>query len=124
MRRLAVALLVVLALGAAAAAPAWAGPTGQDVLADCNSHGTLTGHYSTADLQAALAAMPAQTKEYTDCYDLVQRTLLAELGQLHGSGGSGSGGSLLPTWLIVVVALLVVGGAGFGAVALRRRQGS
>jgi len=122
MRRSISILLALGALGLVAAPLAAAAPSGQDALADCNSHGTLTRHYSTVDLKAALAAMPAQTKEYTDCYDVIQRALLADLGRLHAGGSGGSGGSLLPTWLIVVVAVLVVSAAALGGVALRRRR--
>jgi hypothetical protein len=90
-------------------------------VADCNTHAELTHHYSIAELRGALATMPADIKEYTNCSDVIQRALLAELGGLRGSGGAGSGGgSFLPTPLIVVLALLVVAGAGFGVYAWRR----
>jgi len=58
-----------------------------------------------------------------NCGDVIQRALLAQLGALRGHGGSGQGGgSFLPTPLIVVLALLVVGGTGFGVYAWRRRR--
>src|SRR5947209_14146160 len=83
-------------------------------VADCNAHAALTHQYSVQQLRNALATMPADVKEYTNCSDVIQRALLAQLGALHGSGGSGTGGgSFLPTPLIVVLGLLVVGGAGF-----------
>jgi hypothetical protein len=91
-------------------------------IADCNAHAQLTRHYSVAQLRNALETMPADIKEYTNCGDVIQRALLAELGQLHGNGGSGQGGgSFLPTWLIVVFALLILGGGGFGVYAWRHR---
>ena len=66
--------------------------------------------------------MPVDVKEYTNCADVIQQALLAEVGVLHGNGGSGQGGgSFLPTWLIVVLALLLVGGVGFGVYAWRQR---
>ena len=92
-------------------------------VADCNAHATLTRQYSVQQLRNALATMPADIKEYTNCPDVIQRALLARLGTLHGSGGSGEGGgSFLPTRLIVVLALLLVGGAGFALYAWRQRR--
>lgn len=122
MRTITLALLAALACTLALAGPALGAGTAAQALADCNAHDRLTQHYPTAVLRTALSTMPAEVKEYTDCYDVIQRQLLSQEGQLKGSGSGGSGGSLLPTWVIVVVAILVVGGAGFGALALRRRQ--
>jgi ABC-type dipeptide/oligopeptide/nickel transport system permease component len=123
MRRLTIVLLaatVALALAAGTASGAAPNPT-----ADCNANSRLTQHYTPTQLREALATMPADTKEYTNCYDVIQRALVGELGQSPTSGGrqsgSSSGDSLLPTPVIVVLALLVVAGAAFGIVALRRR---
>ena len=91
-------------------------------VADCDAHARLTHKYSVAQLRSALATMPADVKEYTNCGDVIQQALLAELGSLHGRGGPGQGGgSFLPTPLIVVLGLLVVGGVAFAAFATRRR---
>lgn len=108
-------LALVLAPGASAAI--------SPVVADCNSHATLTRSYSVAELRAALAGMPADVKEYTNCYDLIQRALLTKVGSVHAAGGSkgGSGGSILPVWLIVLLAVLLLGGGG-AALAASRRQ--
>ena len=111
-----VAALVCMTASASAAAP---NPT-----ADCNANGRLTAHYTAAALRQALATMPADTKEYTDCYDVIQRTLLADLGQLKGSGSGGSGGSFLPTPVLIILLVLVLAWAGFATVALRRRAGT
>jgi hypothetical protein len=113
-------VLAVLVLAAAAADPALAAsgsPT-----ADCNANGRLSQHYTPTQLRQALATMPADIKEYTNCFDLIQRTLLSELGQIHGSGSGGGGGSLLPTPVLIVLVLLLLSAAGLGALALRRRQ--
>lgn len=111
-----VACLFALVLGAPGAGAAAANPT-----ADCNANSRLTQHYTPAQLRQALATMPADTKEYTDCYDVIQRTLLSELGQLKGSGSGGSGGSFLPTPVLIVLIVILLGGAGAATVALRRR---
>jgi len=127
MRRVTVILAAVCALGGClASAPAALG-SGAQVIADCNSHGNLTRHYTVAELRNALATMSADVKEYTDCYDVIQRALLAGLAALHGGGGDGpgqgSGGSFLPTPLLVLLVLLALAAATLGAVAVRRRAG-
>jgi hypothetical protein len=125
MRKAAVLLAVALPLAALAGSPAAASAAGLSApVSDCNTHARLTHQYTVAQLRNALAAMPADVKEYTNCGDVIQRQLLAQLGELrgHGSSGTGSGGgSFLPTPVIVVLALLVLGGAGFAAYAWRRR---
>lgn len=125
MRKTIVLLTVLGALGAVSQPVfiASAGAAGLSApVEDCNAHGQLTGHYTVAQLRSALATMPVDVKEYTNCADVIQRALLAEITKDHGNGGSGQGGgSFLPTWLIVVLALLVVGGVGFGVYAWRQR---
>ncbi len=108
---------------------AWASPvalaTGlSSPVADCNTHAQLTQQYSVQQLRSALATMPADIREYTNCQDVLQRALLAKLGGLHGGGGGSGqqGGSFLPTSLIVVLALLLVAGAGFAVYAWRQRR--
>ena len=99
--------------------------SGSSVLADCNAHGKLTSNYSTAVLRAALSEMPADMKEYTNCYDVVRRGLDAAISHRAvggGSGGGGSGGSFLPTPVLVALVVLALVGAGFGAVAIRQRR--
>lgn len=96
------------------------------VVADCNAHGTLTRQYTAVQLRAALATMPADVKEYTDCYDVIQRALLTRLSGTHQHSGpvstQGSGGSFLPTPVLVLVGVLALGAAIFGTMAVRRRQ--
>jgi type IV secretory pathway VirB2 component (pilin) len=89
---------------------------------DCSSTGNLSHHYSAAVLRRALATMPADVKEYTDCYDVINRALAADIGGLKGSGTGSSGGSFLPTPVIVVLIVLLLAAATFGAIALRRRR--
>jgi hypothetical protein len=122
MRRATVICAVLLA-GMLSASAASASP-GTAAINDCNTHGHLTGHYTVPQLHDALNRMPAVVKEYTDCYDVIQRALLAGVAGSHPSdsgGTGGSGGSFLPTWLIVVLVLLALAAATLGAIALRRR---
>jgi hypothetical protein len=126
MRRHLLALIAALMLAGIVAAPlvaSSASAAAPNPNADCNANSRLTAHYTPTQLRHALATMPADLKEYTDCYDVIQRTLLGELGQLHGSGSGSSGGSFLPTPVLVVLIVLVLGGAGVATVALRRRGG-
>jgi hypothetical protein len=122
MRRFSIlaAVFCALAFAAPAAAATASGPT-----ADCNVHQQLTAHYTVSQLRRALATMPAEIKEYTDCYDVIQRQLLAQLGKPGSASGtnasSSSGSSFLPTPVIVVLVLLILAGVTFGAVALRKR---
>jgi hypothetical protein len=120
---LAIAALAVAvsAVGGARAATSAANP-----IADCNSTGSLTHRYPAAVLQRALKTMPADIKEYTNCYDVIQRALLAQVSGRHADGSAASrdsGGAVLPAWVIVVLVLLVLAAAAFGAMALRRRGG-
>jgi hypothetical protein len=125
MRKTMSLLTVVCALGAVSqplfppsAAAAGVSPAVQD----CDAHAQLTRQYTVAELRSALASMPVDVKEYTNCADVIQRALLAEIGGLKDPNATGQGGgSFLPTWLIVVLALLVVGGVGFGVYAWRQR---
>jgi len=128
MRRLVTSLTIVCALSAAAPAivTAQSGGTASQAITDCNDHGTLTGHYSADALRTALANMPADVREYTDCYDVIEKQLFAQLGTSSSSGtggsGSSSGGSVLPTWLVIVIVVLALAALTFGALAIRRRR--
>jgi hypothetical protein len=120
------ALVGALSLGAPALAAAASGGTPAQAISDCNQHGTLTAQYSAATLRAALAQMPTDVKEYTDCYDVIERQLFKELGKSSpgtSTTGSSSSSSFLPTWLIIVIVVLALAAITFGAMAIRRRSG-
>ena len=124
MRRLhvAISLSVALSLGALSAAPALAARN--PAVADCVANARLTHSYTVSQLQNGLATLPTDIKQYTDCYDVLQRALLAELGKSRkGSVGAStnSGGSFLPTPLLIILIVLVVAAGGFGMMAIRRR---
>jgi hypothetical protein len=112
-------VMLVMASGAVAS-------PGSAVNLDCSTHAKLTRHYTTQQLRDALATMPTDEAEYTDCHDVIQRQLLAQIGGAGPSDGPGAGGgssgSFLPVWLIIVLVVLAVAAAGSGAVALRRRR--
>ncbi len=128
MRRLVTSLAIVCALSAAApgVVAAAASSGAQQVLTDCNDNGTLTAHYTADALRTALASMPADMREYTDCYDVIEKQLFAQLGTSPSASssttGSSSGGSVLPTWLVIVIVVLALAALTFGALAIRRRR--
>ena len=120
------ATLTVLLTGVLAAAPVLAKNASDPVINDCLNHRAgLTGHYTVAQLNHALQVMTAETKEYTNCSDVINRALLAAVGKgkgKGGGGGGGGGGSFLPTPVIIILVVLVLAGVTFGAIALRRRR--
>ncbi len=111
----------VLLSAAAAASPVEAAPDPATV--DCVTHLRLTRQYSATELRHALATLSADVKEYTSCPDVLQRALDARLSGLHVSGGSSSssGGSFLPAPVLALLIVLLLIGAIFGALHLRRR---
>jgi len=78
------ALVCALSLGAPMVAAAASRGTPSQAISDCNQHGRLTAAYSTSTLRAALAQMPVDVKEYTDCYDVIENrhSTVDELEQL------------------------------------------
>jgi hypothetical protein len=120
------ALGCALSVGAPALAGAAASGPAAQAITDCNDHGRLTQSYSSPALRQALAQMPADVREYTDCFDVIERQLFKQLGKsgaaAGGSSTSSSGGSGLPTWLILVIVVLALAAITFGALALRRRR--
>jgi hypothetical protein len=95
------------------------------VLTDCNDHAQLTQQYSTGDLQGALSTMGADEKEYTDCYDVIQRALLADVGRLHpGTVNSQQPGSssFLTTPLIISISVAAAAAAAVAVLGAGRRR--
>jgi hypothetical protein len=86
---------VVAALATALLAlPAAASADGGRVIRDCTDDGRVQGHYSQSEYRDALAHMPSDVDEYTDCRDVIRR---AQLAAARGSGGgNGSGGAKPP----------------------------
>jgi hypothetical protein len=95
---------------------------------NCNAHNKLTHHYSVKQLEHALATMPAQIKEYTPCFQVIQAQLSKQLGSTVTTGTTGttvttkSGGSSLSGVLIVVIVVIVLAGGGLAFLASRRNS--
>lgn len=86
-RRLPLALLVaslgVVPVSARAASP-------MTIAKDCLDHGRLTRTYSPADLRNAIARLPSDALQYSNCQQVIRRAQLAAAG--GGSGRTRSGG--------------------------------
>jgi hypothetical protein len=109
-RRLVLAPVLALAvlLASAGQAAALSGP-----VRDCNAHNAQTQHYTIPQLRGALATMPADIKEYTSCYQVIQNQLFQQLGIIKPRGGSGGGGGSSATMPLIVglIAILLIGGS-------------
>ena len=87
--RIATALALLLALAASGAAHA----STQALFRDCGD-GSLDGHYSQKDYADALANLPADLDEYSDCRSQIQRARLGgrKSSNTNGGGSTTSGG--------------------------------
>jgi hypothetical protein len=83
------ALIFVLALALVAPSAAFAGSR-ESILRDCQD-GHMDGHYTQKQYADALAHMPTDVDEYTDCRDVIRRAQLGSASH-HGNGGGGSQG--------------------------------
>jgi hypothetical protein len=89
--RIATALALLLAL----AAPGLAHASGAAVIKDC-ADGTIDKSYSQKDYADALANLPADLDEYTDCRSQIQRKQLGG-GSSNANSGGGTGGGTTGT---------------------------
>jgi hypothetical protein len=80
------AILLTLLLTLVGAAVAHASAT--SVIRDCTLDGVLQGSYTQKELRGALANLPSDVDEYTNCRDIIRAAQLA-----GGSGGGGGTGS-------------------------------
>lgn len=84
--RIATALALLFAL---LAVPGLAYASGDAAIRDCANDGKLDKSYSGSELADAIAHLPADVDEYSDCRDVLRR---AQLGGGSSSGGGTSGG--------------------------------
>jgi hypothetical protein len=83
-------LCLVLALALSLAVPALAGASSSAVIKACTDGTLASKSFSQRDYAKALANLPSDVDEYTDCRAQIQRAQLH--GSSHGRGGSGSNG--------------------------------
>jgi hypothetical protein len=88
MRRLLTLTALLMLIVPATAARADGGY--QQLLIEACKYGHITHHYSQATYRKALASLPTDANEYTDCYDVLRRGQLAAAGG-HSGGGAGGG---------------------------------
>lgn len=91
--------LTALAVAGCCLVPVSALASGKDVIADCSAHDGLTRTYTQKEYRDALAHMPTDVKEYSDCADIIHRAQIAAAGASKGDtggGGGGGGGSSTP----------------------------
>jgi H+/Cl- antiporter ClcA len=124
-RRLLALICTAAAMGATAFATPPALAAGNAIINDCQSNGQLTHPYTVAQLRHALSVMPASVKQYTSCFDVVQNALVSARKN-HGTtpvSSSKGSSSFLPTPVIIILVVLILGALTFGALAIRRRRG-
>ncbi len=86
-------LLFVL-VGTLAFVPATAWGSGADVIKDCTDNGRIDEPHGPKDYQEALAALPSDVDEYTDCRSIISAASRnpPQSGGSGGAGGNGNGG--------------------------------
>ena len=92
-----VCTLLAIVIAVCLAAPSGALASGKQVIRDCTDDGQLSRGYSQQDYRDALANLPTDVDEYTDCRDVIRHAQLGGAGGSdnngNGSGGGGFGGS-------------------------------
>jgi hypothetical protein len=81
--------MVALALFVSVLAAAPAFGSAKAVIRDCSEDGVLNGHYSHSELAKALAQLPSDIDEYTDCRAIIRSALLGSANK-HGPGVTGT----------------------------------
>ena len=86
-------LAITALAGALALLPSTAWGSGNDVIRDCTDNGRIDQKHGPIDYQQALANLPSDVDEYTDCRSIIQAARLRSQGGGGNSGGGGGGGS-------------------------------
>lgn len=87
-------LALATTLCAALMAPAGASADYQRLLLDaCGNDGTVNGNYTQSEYRDAIANIPTDADQYSDCRAILTAAQLSAASGGSASGGSGSGGS-------------------------------
>lgn len=84
--------LTLLCTAVALLAPASALASGSSVIKDCTDDGRLSKRYAQSDYSSALANLPTDVDEYTDCRDVIRNAQLGAAGGGNGTSGAGGAG--------------------------------
>lgn len=85
-------LVLFVLLGALLMAPTAALASGQDVIADCADNARIDGEHGPQDYSDALANLPSDLDEYTDCRQIIAEARANPPQQSGGGGGDGGDG--------------------------------
>jgi hypothetical protein len=85
-------LAITALAGAFALLPSTAWSSGNDVIRDCTDNGRIDQRHGPLDYQQALANLPSDVDEYTDCRSIIEAARLGSQGGGGGGGGGGHGG--------------------------------
>jgi hypothetical protein len=83
-------LAITALAGAFALLPSTAWASGNDVIRDCTDNGRIDQKHGPLDYQQALANLPSDVDEYTDCRSIISAARLS--ANRGGGGGGGNGG--------------------------------
>ena len=111
------AVLLALACLAASASVAMA-DTGTKIIERC-THGQSLSGFSQKDYRRALAELPTEVEEYSDCANLIRHAQLAAAGGGGGGGSAGGGSSPLATPISPAEQSSLSGASKGGAAPLR-----
>lgn len=113
--------LIAVGIAVAAVPPAVASAS---PVTDCTAHGHLTQHYTVPALRNALATMPADVQEYTNCYDVIRNQMLDQVpgGHAGGKDTTSSGSSFISTPLLIALIVVLVGGGALAGIVIQRRR--
>ena len=85
-----VRLALLLALAAVLGSPVGAqANAGNQIIRQCLATDSVSGHYTQQDYAWALAHLPSDVAEYSDCQDVIRRAELAAAGGRTGLVGPG-----------------------------------
>lgn len=86
-------LLLFVLLGALGLAPSAALASGADVIRDCTDNARIDDQHGPQDYAEALANLPSDVDEYTDCRQIISDARRNPPQQSSGGGGGGNDGA-------------------------------
>jgi hypothetical protein len=81
-------VLALLTVTACLLSPSLASASGGDVIRDCTDNGRIDAPHSQADYSSALANLPSDVDEYTDCPQIIAAAKRRDARRPPGAGGA------------------------------------